>query len=277
VLENYLIIVGAQKCGTTTLHSHLATSKYFASSTVKELHYFDTAVVPDIHDYTSRFSESDTSECYLESTPSYLYLPSVPESMNETLLGKNVKIIICIRDPVQRAYSHYQMNVRWQQETDTFDAAFRRMSSDPVDSYFKRGLYSEQIKRYQDSFGDESVLVLEMEKDFKDTRMLNRKLEEFIEAELNLGDELVTLNSSWNFKNRWVAQLFAPKWIRRIGRARILKSLRARIIRQVSATGRRVPSEENHEKLDVYNDCYKSEKSTLEALLRRKLAWTSIN
>jgi hypothetical protein len=275
LLDHYLIIVGAQKCGTTTLYEHLATSEYFASSKVKELHYFDNIEAPEINDYVAQFSETAGSRCYLESTPSYLYLPDAPERLNDTLAGKNVKIVVCLRDPVKRAYSHYQMNVRRQQETDSFDTAFHRMSTHPMDSYFHRGLYSEQIARYIDLFGKESVLVLEMEKDFKDTPTLNSKLNHFLGADLGLSNELPNLNSSWDFKHRWIAQLFAPRWIRRIGRAPMLKAFRANVITRVSAGKSDTPAKEKSVNMADYAQFYSAEKLTLEGMLGRELAWSS--
>lgn len=275
MLEKFLIIVGAQKCGTTTIFGHLARSDYFASSTVKELHYFDKVGSPDVGKYTRKFNVTKASQCYLESTPSYLYLPDVPASLNTTLSGNNVKVIVCLRDPIDRAFSHYQMNVRRQLEPDSFESAFRRMSTDPLDSYYFRGIYSEQIRRYMDVFGRESVLVLEMEKDFRDVAMLNQQLEQFTGAELGLLDELPSLNSAWQFKHQWIGNIFAPSWVRQLGRAPILSGLRSLVMGLVSSSGGGDTVEKKDPALlkRLYSEFYLEEKASLETLLGRESSW----
>lgn len=273
MLDNFLIIVGAQKCGTTTLHGHLSTSNYFACSKVKELHYFDTVKSGDINKYTALFSVGEQSQCYLESTPSYLYLPDVPALVSETLKGKNVKIIVCLRDPVQRAYSHYQMNVRRQQETESFDSAFKRKSVHVDDSYYPRGLYADQISRYIERFGKDSVLVLEMENDFADTPALNDKLNRFMGLSLGLSNELNILNGSWSFKNKWLAKLFSPRWIRRIGRAPMLRKAREVFVKWVSVSDKTAITKEQSPDLSEYKEYYKNEKAAVEKLIGRNLSW----
>lgn len=275
MLEKYLIIVGAQKCGTTTLYGHLAQCAYFASSTIKELHYFDKIGSPDIAKYAGKFKVTPESQCYLESTPSYLYLPEVPASVKTTLSGKQVKIIICLRNPMERAFSHYQMNVRRQLEPESFEAAFRRMSSETLDSYYLRGIYSEQISRYFEIFGRESVLVLEMEKDFNDVGMLNQKLDQFTGEQLGLLNELPSLNSAWHFKNQWVSKLFASSRIRQLGRAPALSRLRSIVMGLVASSGGGDSVEKKDPTLlgELYREFYLQEQATLEALLGRETSW----
>lgn len=103
------LVIGAQKAGTTGLHGHLASHPRLLGAHRKELHYFDRDYKRPAAWYAGRFPR-DGDGLRFESTPEYLFLPYVPPRVAHVLPA--ARFIVLLRDPVDRAISHYQMEVR---------------------------------------------------------------------------------------------------------------------------------------------------------------------
>ena len=190
LLPDYLII-GAQRAGTTSLFKYLvqhpAVGRPFLG---KGAHFFDTNYSADLDVYRAYFPTIAT-KWYVKATrrmdlvtgegsPYYLAHPHAPHRIAGTL--PDVKLIALLRDPVERAYSHYQHEVARGFETLSFDEAvereperlageLERMRSDPSynsfafqhHSYLSRGRYAEQLKVWYGLFPKEQILVLRSE------------------------------------------------------------------------------------------------------------------
>ncbi len=134
------LIVGAQKSGTTSLWKWLRDHPECYLPDVKEPHYFarfnpwDKLIrkgwfVRDPDAYVKLFSAAQPSQICGEASPSYLYENGVAERIKDEI--PSCRILICLRDPVDRAYSEYTMNVIGGFETRSFtdaiwDAAYSR-------------------------------------------------------------------------------------------------------------------------------------------------------
>ncbi len=170
-----LLCIGAQKAGTTTLHDILNQHPDIYLPKSKEAHFFD------IDEHYERglnwwidtfFSSSENEKIIGAMTPEYLYYEEVPQRILNTL-GKDIKIIILLRNPVNRAYSHYLMSKRRGYENHSFEEAIslesERIKKGEFEknhfSYITRGLYFEQIKRYQHFFHEKNILILRFEDD----------------------------------------------------------------------------------------------------------------
>src|SRR5262249_13344047 len=115
-----LVILGAQKAGTTSLFNYLSAHPQVRSPTNKEVHYFDLNFARGPTWYRAHFPKrSDTSleqddirdeQITLDASPYYLFHPAVPERLKTTL--PQAKFIVMMRNPVDRAYSHYWHSVR---------------------------------------------------------------------------------------------------------------------------------------------------------------------
>jgi Sulfotransferase domain len=185
LLPDYLII-GAQRAGTSALHRFLYRNAHVGKARWKEVHYFDLNYERGISWYRRHFPTVVTkawAERRLggrfvtgEATPYYLFHPLVPARVRETLPG--VKLIAVLRDPVARAYSHYQHEYRGGNERLSFDEALARererlgAEEHPGDahrrfSYLARGVYVDQLERWFTLFPREQILVLKSEDLFK--------------------------------------------------------------------------------------------------------------
>jgi hypothetical protein len=196
ILPSYLII-GAQRAGTTSLFDNLCRHPDVAAPTAskdevfwaKELHFFDDRFWRGVDWYRAFFPlASSRSVARLrgadlitgEASPSYLFHPGVPARVAATLPG--VRLIALLRDPVERAYSHYQLMHRKGIEKLSFEDALaaeeerlageeERILADPRYashnyrnySYVLRGLYADQLEHWFEHFPREQILVLRAE------------------------------------------------------------------------------------------------------------------
>jgi hypothetical protein len=172
-----LFIVGAAKAGTTSLSRYLDEHPDVYMSAMKEPHFFshiepDPKLAPffphvkDATAYLALFSNSGRARVRGEASTSYLTHEGVATSIKE--ISPEAKIVIMLRDPISRAFSHYWNDVREGIESRSFTQAVEEELSGPpgrwgVSSlYVDCGFYAERVGRYLDTFGD-SVLVLVFE------------------------------------------------------------------------------------------------------------------
>jgi len=186
------IIVGAQKAGTTSLYHYLARHPDVIPPAHKEIHYFDLNSEKRIDWYRMHFARyfkenasqnenrKATSIITGEASPYYLFHPNVPRRLASLL--PNAKILILLRNPVDRAYSHYQMAKRYGVESLSFEKAIEaepdrlsgveeQMARDPLHydfhhhqhSYLARGEYIRQIRRWQRFFDPSQMMIIRTE------------------------------------------------------------------------------------------------------------------
>ena len=175
------IILGAQKSGTTSLYDLLCKHPQVLSAQKKEIQYFNTFYDYGLDWYRSHFPLKKKSKNGLffitgEASPYYLFHPLVPERMF-SLLPK-IKLICLLRNPVDRAYSHYQHAVRVGKENLNFQSAINleneRISKERQDivnlqcksdfhfkfhSYLSRGLYAQQLTEWFTFFKREQFFI----------------------------------------------------------------------------------------------------------------------
>ncbi|WP_137718774.1 sulfotransferase domain-containing protein [Methylobacillus flagellatus] len=186
------MIIGAQKCGTTSLHYYLNQHPMFFGSQPKELHFFDEKMPlgKSLEWYERHFS-GPAHGLYYESTPAYLYRPDVAERLHA--YSSTLKLVVILRDPVERAYSAYNhYRSRFEKHADqgfehrtrhqipgiriqemfyegrTVFPTFREtleMELAGAEQFYepailRRGLYAAQLQRYWQLFGREQLLIL---------------------------------------------------------------------------------------------------------------------
>ena len=115
------LIAGAQKGGTTALFDYLAGFPDIAMPGTKELHFFDCEAqdwdAPDYAAYHERFPNPAGRPCG-EATPIYSYWPNSLERI--ATYNPAMRLILVLRDPVQRAWSHWRMEYARGPETEPF-------------------------------------------------------------------------------------------------------------------------------------------------------------
>jgi hypothetical protein len=177
------LVIGAQRSGTTSIFNYLVQHPDVLPPLGKEIHYFDFHYSRGVRYYRGRFPYSHRlreGTITLDATPYYLVHPLVPQRAAQLL--PDVKLIALLRNPIERAYSHYQHEVRDGREPLSFVEAIdreaerlageeERLRNEPGYyswnhhrySYTHRGLYIEQLRRWLQHFPRSQLLVLQSE------------------------------------------------------------------------------------------------------------------
>ena len=173
------LILGAQKAGTTALYAYLRWHPEITGPSFKEVSFFDRHYARGERWYRAHLP-APRRGIVGEASPSYLFHPLAPERVRTML--PDVRLIALLRNPVDRAFSHYQHEVALGREPLSFEDAvarenermegeLERMLADPAYfsyawwnyTYLSRGLYAEQLERWLAAFPEEQLLVLATE------------------------------------------------------------------------------------------------------------------
>ncbi len=206
-LRPTFLVIGAQKSGTTSLHGYLAAHPAVLCATVKEVRYFSPFYSRGDSWYRAHFPLAirgamvrrrvGVRPAVGEASTRYLFDPRAPERVYR--FNSHMKLIAVLRDPVDRAYSHYQMEHRWGREPLSFEEALegeeerlgpelRRMLNDPLASsdaaarcsYVTRGRYAEQLELWLRCFPREQLLVLTSEELLRDPTDVMSRVARFL-------------------------------------------------------------------------------------------------
>lgn len=173
------LIVGAQKAGTTSLYNYLIQHpKIIKNKSWKEVHYFDQLenYQQGMSWYLGHFPNKfyKGNKLLVEATPEYLYYKHVPQLIKQDL--GNIKIIIILRNPIDRAYSAWQMyhsfsdnpneHLRVKYDHRSFSEAIQQEINSQSESdnepyhYLERGKYVYQLENYFNYFNKSNILIL---------------------------------------------------------------------------------------------------------------------
>jgi hypothetical protein len=173
------ITIGAQKCGTTSLFEYLSQNPAVTAPVTKELHYFDQHFCKGLKWYRAQWPlpASDSSRQLGEATPMYMFHPHAMRRIRS--LAPQCRLIVLLRNPVDRAYSHFQHSVALSHENRVLEEAIfseeprlsqerDRMLRDENYfskyyqrfSYLARGRYFEQLQYVLNFFPKEQLFVI---------------------------------------------------------------------------------------------------------------------
>lgn len=217
------ICVGTQKAGTTSLHDILKHHPNIFLPERKEAHFFD---IDERYNkglnwwFDTFFNGDKTNKKTGVFTPEYLYFENIPERI-KNVLGTDIKIIIVLRQPAKRAYSHYLMSKRRGFEELPFNEALEKEQNRLKEntyfnsnhySYLDRGRYYNQVKRYIDVFGKENVKVFIFEEDIiKNNTTTVKSFQEFIDVPFVNLDAQKQSNQASEPKSKWIRNLIFNK------------------------------------------------------------------
>lgn len=223
------IIIGAPRCGTTSLYAYLKQHPEVYMSPLKETNFFlfagnEPALAgPDgdninrdsiyrLEDYERLFSVRTTEKAAGEASPRYLDCAGTAARIRKLMPG--VKLVAILRDPVKRALSHFAMRKRdgWE-PCETFEAAMadepRRLQDNWAGGiYLQRGFYAHHLRSYYDHFPADQIRVYLFEDLLTRPGELFTDLFSFIGVDPGFRPDISsTFNASGVIKNpvlRWV-------------------------------------------------------------------------
>ena len=201
-------IVGAPKAGTTSLYKYLNQHQDVVMSSVKEPNYFSNEElesqdlyyasknITDEKGYHSLFQANGEKKKLGEASVSYLFYPKVSKRI--FTYNKDAKIIIILRNPVDRAYSHYKMDFRLGFVKRDFEDLVLNNNKEGslfYQQYIDLGLYHQQVKSYIDEFGSTNVCVMFYEDLKKDRATFVNNIFSFLNLK---SDSNINFNLKYN-------------------------------------------------------------------------------
>ena len=243
-LPNFFIL-GAAKAGTTSLHYYLQQHPHIFLSKVKEPHFFDSdlSYAEGIHTYVSRhFAGSQAFPARGEATPAYFHrhekvIPRMLKAFGES----PPRFVLILRNPVERAWSHYLDRRRTCMEIETFERALvleetrLRQNPDNWVSYYSDGLYSKQLAAWFQNFSRRRFLVI-LNEDLK-TRPYELVTEICSFLEVNdrpIVDVSKRMNVASQPKSRWLMEtLNRPFLLRKSMKYLLSRHARRRLLNYI--------------------------------------------
>ena len=239
-------IVGAPKAGTTSLYHYLNEHPEIVMSRQKETDYFSDEDlqkkglyygknrINTLEKYHSLFQNVDQKKIG-EASVSYLFYEDVPQKIKA--YNSNGKIIIMLRNPVDRAFSHYLMDYRLGLIGKSFESILENEKKDIkaalfYQQYIELGQYSGQVKRYIEKFGKENVTII-FYYDFKNHVVKEvQKVYEFLEVDSKYRAEIENKHNTYSMpKNNWIRLIYSFVSFRKILN-RILPKRKVRKIKE---------------------------------------------
>ena len=162
-IKKLILNVGSQKCGTTSVDDFVRShTNINVSKNTKELHFFDNKQ-KHLSDYWNLFTVKNPSEVYFESTPNYSVSSVAKRNIADISKICDVYIILLIRDPIDRIYSQYYMNVSKGVETLDINAALEEdMFRDEPFLYKSRSDYRRIYQDFCEFIPPEKITVIDI-------------------------------------------------------------------------------------------------------------------
>ena len=243
------MIVGAQKCGTTALAHFLSQHPEIGMASPKEVHLFDSPK------YSTDWAPEQIDERYLpllrhcagaairgEATPIYMFLPGIARELKR--YNPDLKLIVLLHDPVERAISHYYMEKSRDKEHRPLWLA---LLSEPVRlrrckdvraggsamrvwSYRRRGLYSLQLRNLYRFFDEDKVLIVRARDLLQRHDVVLRRVFAFlgVSEHVRVEPEIVFKGDRAGRRHRTVSWLLRLSYLAEFARLRALLRIGAR-------------------------------------------------
>src|ERR1700722_14804099 len=223
-------IVGAPKAGTTSLYYYLEEHPEVYMSVIKETNYFSNTEIREQGlyyneegvvspgEYEAQFAGVANENAIGEASVSYLFYPSVPQKIKE--FNPGARIIIVLRNPIERVFSHYLMDKRLGfVKMSLEDILSQKGKSNSLGLFYQQyiglGLYYEQVKRYFDNFGRGRVKVFLYEDIVSDIDKVVKEIYNF----LGVDDSYIAATDKKHNvflapKNPFIEKLYTLKFVR---------------------------------------------------------------
>ena len=251
-------------------------------SPVKEPGFFSVSIDPkllltkkicDKEKYLKLFKGVTGEVAIGEASPSYLWDPKAPELIHDTV--PDAKIIMILRDPVQRSYSHYLLGVGLGYQTLPFREAMKK-ALNGLDDFSNRiagsSFYSEQVQRYLNTFKKEQIKIFIFEEFIKDIKKSVKEVLDFLGVSSEIPDSVKIVTNPVDVSaGRFTKYLIRNNVLRSIVRD-VLPAEGGPIIRMFFSKKTKKPplSEDDREFLEKI---YREDAKNLQIVLGRQLPW----
>ena len=275
-------IAGVEKSGSTSFWNYLKDTDNVFMSNPKAPGFFHgnrkKHVVDKESEYLKLFKNSSNNKAIGEATVSYFTNPDSAKLIKHKV--PNAKIIILLRNPIERAFSHFLMYSSKGLEKESFHTIVQKYRKNlekgntESNIYLDPSFYFEHVKRYIDIFGKDNVKIIILEEFLKNPKLEFRELLDFLGVDSNIPD---TINEKFGEyakgKGEIHEKILKSKLIIRISRM-IPRSLRWKMKRKYLLEKK---LEINKEDYEMLQEMFTKNIEDLEKLLEQKFSWFSDN
>jgi len=276
-------IGGAGKAGTTSLYEYLKQVDKIFLPNVKEPNYFSKSIdseilltnpIKDKKKYLKLY-ENVTNEIAIgDASPTYLWDPQTPKLIHEKI--PRAKFVFILRNPIERAFSHYLYLISLGSETVDFEHAIKKslnFKHDYNGRIIELGFYGEQLKRYFHFFDEKQIKILIFEEFFKNTQFYLKEILQFLgvkydvdKIEINLQHNPFTIP-----RNDFSKKLIQNNTLRKLGKNLIPRDVLPEIKKLVDKKAQKPKMLEDDR--NTLKTIYLDDVQKLKTILKRKLPW----
>jgi len=200
------LIIGAPKCATTWIAACLRKHPQIFLPWLKPLYFLEENREKELKYYKRDFKDCADNQVRGMDFPNFLFFgDKVAIRIKEC--NPNVKLIVSLRNPIERAYSHYLFDRSLGTEYRSFEKAIREEPE-----YLEKGFYFKQLKKYLEYFPRKNILVLIYEDIRKDPKKFIQKIFQFLGVDSNFSCPEIYSRVNYTRK-REVFIPFVNKWI----------------------------------------------------------------
>lgn len=275
-------IVGAAKSATTSLYGYLDQHPGVCMSAIKEPNYFTAIEIEQQklyyansnpprteNAYHALFGQCGETQRWGEASVSYLFYPET--ALKIKAYNPASKVIIVLRNPVERAFSHYLMDRRLGFAKKSFEELVY-VDKNPlsIQQYLEYGLYTSQIEKYTAAFPAAQIHIVLNEDIKSDAAGQLKLIYNFLEVDQEFCADLsLRHNEALSGKNGLVRSAYQYTWLRKMVKTLLPKKVLQYLINRYFVKQKIEPDAELKTTLLAY---YKDEIDKLEKLLNRDLS-----
>lgn len=146
--------------------------------------------ITDVKKYEEQFADAGNAKAIGETSPAYLaVVPDTPKVISKLI--PDIKLIAILRDPIERAYSHFLMRRRQGKEfRESFEQCIDEEDIDPARSYKSRGFYGKQVESYLKNFPPEQLRIFPYEQFTEDPKSVIQEICTFLGVDPNFSPDM---------------------------------------------------------------------------------------
>lgn len=274
-------IVGAPRAGHTSLYNYLDRVNGIYMSPAKAPGYFLSKDFKEKYDkekYLALFKDVKDEKAIGEAS-SYMTDSESPKLIHEQI--PYAKIIMILRDPIHRAFSHHLQAIRGGYEDLTFEKAFHQylQTGDKSSEFYKHviepGFYYESVKKFQEIFGKKQVCIVIFEEYIKDTKKTVKNILKFLEIEAELPDNVDEAYNAYSEPlGKFGTSIVKNSLINKFAKKVLNKSKRQKILRSVTNKKGKKPKMIDEDRR-LLKKIYKNDIQKLMELIGYDLPWST--
>lgn len=280
-------IVGAPKAGTTSLYAYLKNVPGIYMSPIKEPNYFSPITltnkkrksISEKSEYLNLFSNISDENVLGEASVCYLADPQAPTLIHQII--PHARILISLRDPVERAYSAFLMAERRGSIKTSFHELVRNVKAGTADDISKSrildGLYFENVTRYLKIFGEKQVKIIIFEDFIKSPKKTIEAILKFLEIQFQIDSfDSKVHNPYVGLSNTLAKKLVSSSKLSKLSQNLLPNSTRLFIREKLLVKNQSKPKMDDGEKEDLIN-FYREDVAKIKTLLGRDLPWKNFD